>query len=231
MSDPMVWRGQCRSGAGVVLVTVLAMAWVCVIDVAAQADITDLSPRRLLEQGKALEQQKQFPAAIAVYRRYLAARPENDEVRATLAKLLSWQGQWDEASALYRDVLTRHPLDDDSRVALARVLSWQKNYDEAQQEYEQVLRDDPQQSDALAGLGDVLLWSGHPDQAIPYYQRVVEATGDPEVAARLRTLHDGSSAQSDPAISRPALEAPPVRETEDGSADERQILAHGRQLE
>ncbi|MCC6140797.1 MAG: tetratricopeptide repeat protein [Nitrospira sp.] len=197
----------------------------------AQAASAEPSPRRLLEQGKFLEQQKQFPEAIAAYRRYLAARPENDEVRASLAKLLSWQRQWDEASALYRDILSRHPLDDDSRVALARVLSWQQRYPEATQEYERVLRDHPQHPDALTGLADVLLWSGHPDQAIPYYQRAVEATGDPEIAARLRSLTAESSSKNVPPVQRPTSATVPVQEAEPVSADATQILESGHQRE
>ncbi|THJ20077.1 MAG: tetratricopeptide repeat protein [Nitrospira sp. CG24D] len=196
-----------------------------------QANSAPPSPRRLLEQGRSLEQQKQFPEAIAVYRQYLAARPENDEVRTTLAKLLSWQRQWDEASALYRDVLSRHPLDDESRVALGRVLSWQQRYDEATQEYDRVLRDHPQHHDALTGLADVLLWSGHPDQAIPYYQRVVEATGDPELAARLHSLKAESLPKIDPPVQRQTPVPTPVREAESVSADARQILESGHQLE
>ncbi|MCS6293674.1 MAG: tetratricopeptide repeat protein [Nitrospira sp.] len=197
-----------------------------------QANSAEPSPGRLLEQGKSLEHRKQFPEAIAVYRQYLAARPENDEVRASLAKLLSWQRQWDEASALYRDVLSRHPLDDESRVALGRVLSWQRRYDEATQEYDRVLRDHPQHLDALTGLAGVLLWSGQPDRAIPYYQRVVEATGDPELASRLRSLKAESSSKNDPPVQRPAPVPTPGREAESVSADDaQQILESGHQLE
>lgn len=199
--------------------------------ITVQANSAEPLPRRLLEQGKSLEQQKQFPEAIAVYRQYLAVRPENDEARTTLAKLLSWQRQWDEASALYRDVLSRHPLDDESRVALGRVLSWQRRYDEAKQEYDRVLRDHPQHLDALTGLADVLLWSGHPDQAIPYYQRVVEATGDPELAERLHSLKAESSPKIDPPVHRPTTVPTPVREAESVSADAGQILESGHQLE
>ena len=227
----MLRTGQIIRIAGVALLALLVTTGVDGLAITVQANSAEPSPRRLLEQGKSLEQRKQFPEAIAVYRQYLAARPENDEVRASLAKLLSWQRQWDEAAALYRDVLSRHPLDDESRVALARVLSWQQRYNEATQEYNQVLRDHPQHLDALTGLADVLLWSGHPDQAIPYYQRVVEATGDPELAARLHSLKAESSPPSVPPV-QPSTPGPTiVREAESVSADARQRLESGHQLE
>lgn len=227
----MLRTGQIIRIAGVAFLALLVTTGVDGLAITVQANNAEPSPRRLLEQGKSLEQRKQFPEAIAVYRQYLAARPENDEVRASLAKLLSWQRQWDEAGALYRDVLSRHPLDDESRVALARVLSWQQRYNEATQEYNQVLRDHPQHLDALTGLADVLLWSGHPDQAIPYYQRVVEATGDPELAARLHSLKAESSPKSAPPVHPPPSGSTIVREAESVSADARQRLESGHQLE
>ncbi|MEQ1795351.1 MAG: tetratricopeptide repeat protein, partial [Nitrospira sp.] len=227
----MAWLCRYRVFTGLVFVTLIMTVSVCVMAGSAQAAAADTSPRHLLEQGTFLEQQKQFPEAIAVYRQYLVIRPENDEVRTALAKLLSWQGQWDEAGALYRDVLTRHPLDSDSRVALARVLSWQKRYDEARGEYEQVLRDEPQQAEALAGLGDVYLWSGHPDRAIPYYQRAVDATGDPDVAARVQSLNAEAASRNAPLANHAALALIPIQQDDPVSTGAAQVLAEGRQFE
>ena len=227
----MGWRGPRRFAAGVAFVTALTMAGVCLDAGSGQAQVADSSPRRLLEQAQALERQKQFPEAIAAYRKYVSLRPENDEARAALAKLLSWQGQWDEAGALYRDVLTRHPLDDDTRVALARVLSWQQQYVEARREYELVLRDHPQHPEALAGLGDVLVWSGHPDQAVTYYQRAVDVAGDPDVAARLRSLNAEPAPKSDLPVILPALPPTAAREAEPVTADGPQWWERGRRFE
>lgn len=185
---------------------------------AVHADVTptDSTPHQLLEQARVFEQARRYREALEHYRRYLEARPENDEVRATVAKLMAWQEQWDEAVTTYRDVLSRHPFDHDSRVGLARVLAWQKRFDDARREFEWVLREDPRHADALAGLGDVFLWSGHPEEAIPYYRRVLAVTGDPEVAARLRTLetaspYSGTSPDAGPAGSKTAspLTGPP----------------------
>ncbi|MEO7863258.1 MAG: tetratricopeptide repeat protein, partial [Nitrospirales bacterium] len=62
----------------------------------------DVSPRTVLEQATQLEAAKNYQDAIAAYRRYLAQKPEDDDVRATLAKILSWHEQYDEAVGLYR---------------------------------------------------------------------------------------------------------------------------------
>lgn len=154
----------------------------------AQADTAELSPRRLLERGKFLEQQKQFPEAIAVYRQYLAARPENDEVRAAVAKLLSWQGAHSEAAALYRDVLSRHPSDRDIRVALGRVLSWQKQFSEARALYEQVVREEPNHEEARRGLAEVAYWRGDRTEALARYEALAAETHDPELEQQLRNI-------------------------------------------
>ncbi|HQY57174.1 MAG: tetratricopeptide repeat protein [Nitrospira sp.] len=211
-----------RSVGNVFLVSLLATASLWAWSSTLSAQPADSSPRQVLERATALEVQQQYGEAVAAYRQYLVARPENDEVRAKVARLLSWQGHWDEAAALYRDVLTRHPLDHESRVGLARVLSWHKHLDEARQEYERILQEEPNHPEALTGLGDVLLWGGHPDQAMSYYERVVAATGDAEVAARLRTLKADSMA---PTV------AGPTTPSSVSSSDQVAAMERGRRLE
>lgn len=144
------------------------------------------APRQVLEQAQQLEAAKHYAEAVAAYRTYLRLHPDNDEVRAVVAKLLAWQGHYDEAAAWYQDVLSRHPLDHDSRVGLARVLAWQKRWSVAQAQYERVLRDAPEHTEAWIGLGDVHRWSGRLEPAVRAYERALGAADTPEVAARLR---------------------------------------------
>ena len=200
MSDPLRGNNRRTSVAGLLAVIALTAGWFSAPATMIAALAPDSSPRQILQQAKSLEEDKRYEEAIAAYRQYLRAKPDQDDVRASVAKLLSWQGEWDAAAAGYRDLLTRHPLDHDIRVGLAQVLSWQKQFDQARGEYEQVLRDEPDHVEALAGLGNVLLWSGHQEQAIPYYERVVAATGDAEVAARLRALKSVSSSPAIPIL-------------------------------
>lgn len=185
------------------------------------------TPRTLLERATQLEQTKHYQEALDLYRQYLAQDPENDEVRASVAKVLSWQGRYDEAVALYREILTRHPLDHDNRIALARVLSWQKNFVAAREQYTLVLRDEPHHVDAMSGFADMLLWSGQRDQAVPYYEQVLAATGDADLAAKIRALKaDLVAAQPQPA---PAPE--PVRPVQLPDRTEvARLLEEGRNL-
>jgi YaiO family outer membrane protein len=209
------------------LVGLTLMAGLSCVAGRAEAKSGDVPPRRLLEWAHQLEAAKQHPEAIATYRAYLTVNPENDEVRARIAKLLAWQGLYDEAVAEYRDVLSRHPLDHDIRLGLARALAWQKQFSASKEQYELVLRDEPKRIDALTGLADVLLWSGQLEQALPYYEQVLSATGDAEVAARIRSLQaDLAPASTPPPVS--VVSSPVPDRTQ---PDVTRLLEEGRQLE
>jgi YaiO family outer membrane protein len=147
-----------------------------------------VSPQETLAQARAFEAAKQYEQAMAGYRAYLEARPEDDEVRGTLARVLSWQGAYDEAVALYEDILTRHPGDRDVRTALARVKSWQQKFAEARRLYEGVLRQEAQNLDARRGLADTLYWSGDYAAALQQYEALFAATADSEVATRIQAV-------------------------------------------
>lgn len=150
------------------------------------------SSRTLLEQAKQLEQDQQYAAAIDIYRTLLRQDPENDDFRATLARLLSWQGSHAEATSLYREVIQRHPADLDVRTALARVLSWQTDRKEAKQLYEAILQEDPRHVDALQGLGDLLFWEERAIDALSYYERAYAIAQDSAVAERIASIKRAS---------------------------------------
>jgi YaiO family outer membrane protein len=150
---------------------------------------TDLqTPGQILETAQTFERRQEYTEAIVAYREYLRLRPENDEARGVLAKLLSWQGEYDEAISLYRDILTRHPSDLDVRTALARVLSWQKRFDEARAIYDEVLREDPKNFDARKGRADVAFWRGDRTEALGLYESIFAETKDPEVQRQIQSV-------------------------------------------
>jgi tetratricopeptide (TPR) repeat protein len=155
-------------------------------------------PQEVLAQARAFETAKQYDQAIASYRTYLALRPDDDEARGALARVLSWQGHYDEAVALYEDILTRHPDDFDVWAALARVKSWQKRFAEARSLYEKVLEAYPQYHEARRGLADTLYWSGDYAAALPQYETVFSMTADPEVAQRIQAIKAALSREAAP---------------------------------
>lgn len=146
------------------------------------------SPTDLLREAKQLEADKRYDDAIGVYRAYLAIRPDNDEARAALARVLSWREQYDEAIQIYRDILTRYPADLEIQTALARVLAWQKSFSEARALFERVLRENPNNVEAMRGLADTLEWSGEPKEALSLYETLYERTRDPEIAVKIQAV-------------------------------------------
>ena len=141
-----------------------------------------------MERATRFEVAKQYREAEAVYREVLQQRPDNDEVRSALARMLSWQGAHAEATTLYREVLGRHPEDQDIRMALAQVLSWQKQFDEAHRLYEQVLQGDPIQVEARRGLAEVAHWRGDRSEALQRYEALLAETQDPDIKQRLHAV-------------------------------------------
>ena len=159
-------------------------------------------PQPLGEQAKQLEHSQRYDEAIATYRTILRQDPENDEIRAALARLLSWQGLHAESADLYRAIIQRHPVDLDVRTALARVLSWKLDRKEARILYEGVLEEDPRHTDALQGLGDLLFWEGRSAEALPYYERAHAISHDPALAERIASITDDAHQPINPS---PAL--------------------------
>ncbi|MBH0180726.1 MAG: tetratricopeptide repeat protein, partial [Nitrospira sp.] len=134
------------------------------------------------------ETAKKYEQAANAYRQYLIGNPENDDVRAALARVLSWQKQYEEAVALYEDILFRHPVDHDVRIALARVKAWQGKLDEAQAGYQSVLQEEPDNPDARQGLADTLYWNREYAEALRLYEDLSSTTDEPELSQRIEAI-------------------------------------------
>jgi YaiO family outer membrane protein len=171
---------------------------------AAWVDLgTAASPSERLDQARAFEAARQYEPAIASYRAYLEVRPEDDEARGALARLLSWQGAYDQAVMLYADILTRYPADLEIRTALARVKSWQQDFAEARRLYEAVLEENPQDHEARRDLADTLFWSGDHALALAHYEAVFAATADPEVGQRIAVVKAELARETSPSPRAP----------------------------
>lgn len=191
-ADSIPARSRMKTGSRLILWS-LSVTFCLLGSLPVQA-ADEPSARSLIEQARQFEQAQQYADAIVIYRTLLREDPENDDIRAALAKLLSWQGAHAKAISLYREIVQRHPADLDVRTALARVLSWDKQYDSAIQQYESVLREDGTNREALQGLADTLFWSGAHQEALQQYARLYQLTGDEAVAARMRNITAGLEA-------------------------------------
>jgi YaiO family outer membrane protein len=143
-----------------------------------------------LTEAHRLESEKRYAEAIGAYRDYLIQRPEDDDARAALARLLAWNEHQAEAVVLYRDILVRHPTDLDIRLALALTLSWQKHFEEARQIYEHILQENPANREANKGLADIMFWQGERLNALMRYELLYAEHPDPEIGRQIKAVKE-----------------------------------------
>jgi YaiO family outer membrane protein len=160
----------------------------CLLGCLASSPLAAQSPSDPLFEARRHEAVQQYGPAADAYREYLIGNPENDDIRAALARVLSWQNQYEEAVALYEEILSRHPADHDVRVALARVRSWQGKLDEAQAGYQSVLLAEPDNPDAQRGLADTLYRNGDYAGALRLYENLSLTTDEPELPQRIEAI-------------------------------------------
>ena len=173
------------SSRRVLLALLVGLALVYPVCAGQSSAGAELEP--LVQAGKLAREGRHTEAAEA-YRAYLHEYPNDDEARASLAKVLSWQGQYDESERLYRDILSRHPQDLDVATALARVLGWQKRWADSMALYELVLKSAPNHMEAKRGLGDVLLWSGRSEEALHQFELAQAQEPDPDVLKKIERI-------------------------------------------
>jgi YaiO family outer membrane protein len=155
----------------------------------AELDLSELpSAQAQLDHAKASELSKQYGQAVEAYRDYLKLKPQDDEARQSLARLLSWQGQYDDALQLYDEILLRHPGDLDVIAAKARIKSWQKKFADARSLYETVLRENPDDREVKRGLADILYWTGDYANALPAYENLALVDQTAEVAHNIKAI-------------------------------------------
>jgi YaiO family outer membrane protein len=145
-------------------------------------------PQVQLNRAKDFEDSKQYEQAIDAYRDYLKLRPQDDEARGVIARLLSWQGHYDEALQLYDEILHGHPGDLDILTAKARIKSWQKEFAEARILYEKVLGKNPVDREAKRGLADILYWSGDYANALRAYEDLALVDQNPEIVHNIEAI-------------------------------------------
>jgi len=97
---------------------------------------------------------------VAAAREALAAHPDDDPARLTLAAALADQGDLPAAAALYDEQLRRHPDDATTRRQLARTLSWAGRNGRALAEYDRLVAATPADTELRIEQARVLAWDG-----------------------------------------------------------------------
>ena len=90
-------------------------------------DKETLEPDNELLLANAYVQLEKYELAEEIYRDYLDANPEAEDVRLRLAEVLSWNEKYDESIAQYETLLEKRPDDINLRRKYAFVLIWSGN--------------------------------------------------------------------------------------------------------
>jgi Flp pilus assembly protein TadD len=133
---------------------------------------------KLWGQAVALQRAGRLPEAAAVYRQFVALRPDVVEARVNLAQLLSASGAQAEAEVEYRQALCLRRDMPEARFGLANCLRAQGRLDEAAAAYRAVLALNAANPAALYNLGITLQALGETDQALTAFRRAVALKPD-----------------------------------------------------
>jgi tetratricopeptide (TPR) repeat protein len=114
------------------------------------------SDRIICNLASALEEQEDFDAAVAHYRRALELNPSYAEAHNGLGFVLHEQSKFQEAMAAYREVLRLKPDFATGYCNLGNILEELGSADEALAAYREALRRDPNHAGALSLLATML---------------------------------------------------------------------------
>ncbi len=136
------------------------------------------SPESLWSQAMALQRSGRAADAAAVYRQFIALRPDVVEARVNLANLLSAAGAHADAETVYREALGLRRDLPEARFGLANALRAQGRLEEAVTAYRAVLAQNAANPAALYNLGSALQALGQQDQALTAFSRAVALKPD-----------------------------------------------------
>lgn len=142
---------------------------------AQRADYERLTIAFSLRQADALREAGNLEAAYNAMAPVLAARPEDPQVLAALARLYAAARDERQALALYQRILQRSPTDLDTLLAAASSASALRAHGEAESYVQAALKQAPDQSRVLAAAGRVYRNAGDNARAEQYLRAAVAA--------------------------------------------------------
>ncbi len=129
-----------------------------------------------------LENDRNFPEAIAHFQRALEIMPEQPSVLGSLGKAYFLSGKMKEAQQLLEEGRKEFPFDDSIAMSLARVYAAQGRRDEAEQLYQPFLAEQPRNLTLLRDYALLLVENGKSREAIAELEKVLAKTGEEDDA-------------------------------------------------
>lgn len=116
---------------------------------------------------------RNYPASIDAYDRYLAAAPSDHAARVAKANVLLWAKDLDRAAAAFRDVVVNAPNDVEARAGLAHALLWSKQFAPALDEFEWLKTKRPGELQYRVGAAQALEQLDRTGEALSEFEAVL----------------------------------------------------------
>lgn len=124
--------------------------------------------------AEAYRRQKDYPRAVALYRRAVADAPTDPDARYNLAVTLQEAGQGDEARGALEEAIRRDSSRPEAHNALGIALAGKGNPLQALAQFDRTAELDPRDARAQNNRGNVLRQLGRLDEAERAYRRATE---------------------------------------------------------
>ena len=112
-------------------------------------------------------------SALTFLARARTADPNDPDVRAMQAQVLTWAGRYPEALVRWDSLIAQYPARLDGLIGKARTLAWDGRSAEADSLYGVALERDPTNGEALDGKAQLAYWNGRTAEAIAGYERAL----------------------------------------------------------
>jgi len=129
------------------------------------------------ELAKILSYAKRYDESVSEYNKLLKEKPNLNEARAELAKVLFWQGKNNESLAVLEQIPIQN-IDDNTRIIMADLYVARKEYTKAEPLYRTYLEKHPGDVKIRLKLAEMLSWVKRYNDSIVEYKTILNIIPD-----------------------------------------------------
>jgi len=140
--------------------------------------VTDKSPndRSLATLGAAYEQMRDYSSAAEVFKRALALKPDNIQIKRAFAQNLLYSEQYDEALKQYTELAEADPKDSQAPLRLSEIYRQKRMFDKAHAELDKAKQLDRDGLEVRYDEVNLLEAEGKGDEAITLLRGILDET-------------------------------------------------------
>lgn len=129
------------------------------------------------ELAKILSYAKRYDESVSEYNKLLKEKPNLNEARAELAKVLFWQGKNNESLAVLEQIPIQN-IDDNTRIIMADLYVARKEYTKAEPLYRTYLEKHPEDVKIRLKFAEMLSWVKRYNDSIVEYKTILNIIPD-----------------------------------------------------